>query len=105
MDFGYNLYNMINLIRTIHRWVGFTFTIFFIITAITGFILVFRKNIPDDIERIIFNIHTFEVLGVFKYFALFVALALLGLSISGIILFINIYWKKLKVEKIKNKEG
>jgi hypothetical protein len=96
---------MINLIRTIHRWVGFTFAIFFIITAITGFILVFRKNIPDDIERIIFNIHTFEIFGVFKYFALVVALALLGLSISGIILFINIYWKKLKVEKIKNKEG
>jgi uncharacterized iron-regulated membrane protein len=96
---------MINLIRTIHRWVGFTFAIFFIITAITGFILVFRKNIPENIEDTIYNIHTYEVLGVFKYFALFVALALLGLSISGIILFINIYWKKLKVEKIKSKEG
>jgi uncharacterized iron-regulated membrane protein len=92
---------MINLIRVIHRWVGFTFAIFFIITAITGFILVFRKNIPENIEDIIFNIHTYEVLGVFKYFALFVALALLGLSISGIILFINIYWKKLKVRRDK----
>ena len=92
---------MINLIRTIHRWVGFTFAIFFIITAITGFILVFRKNIPENIEDIIFNIHTYEVLGVFKYFALFVALALLGLSISGIILFINIYWKKLKIRRDK----
>jgi uncharacterized iron-regulated membrane protein len=88
---------MINLIRTIHKWVGFTFAIFFIITAITGLILVFRKNIPENIEDTIYNIHTYEVLGVFKYFALFVALALLGLSISGIILFINIYWKKLKV--------
>jgi len=96
---------MINLIRTIHRWVGFTFAIFFIITAITGFILVFRKDIPENIEDTIYNIHTYEVLGVFKYFALFVALALLGLSISGIILFINIYWKKLKMEKIKSKEG
>jgi uncharacterized iron-regulated membrane protein len=92
---------MINLIRAIHRWVGFTFAIFFIITAITGFILVFRKDIPENIEDIIFNIHTYEVLGVFKYFALFVALALLGLSISGIILFINIYWKKLKVRRDK----
>jgi len=92
---------MINLIRTIHRWVGFTFAIFFIITAITGFILVFRKNIPENIEDTIYNIHTYEVLGVFKYFALFVALALLGLSISGIILFINIYWKKLKVRRDK----
>jgi uncharacterized membrane protein len=96
---------MINLIRTIHRWVGFTFAIFFIITAITGLILVFRKNIPENIEDTIYNIHTYEVLGVFKYFALFVALALLGLSISWIILFINIYWKKLKMEKIKSKEG
>jgi len=89
---------MINLIRTIHKWVGFTFAIFFIITAITGLILVFRKNIPENVEDTIYNIHTYEVLGVFKYFALFVALALLGLSISGIILFINIYWKKLKVK-------
>jgi uncharacterized iron-regulated membrane protein len=89
---------MINLIRTIHKWVGFTFAIFFIITAITGLILVFRKNIPENVEYTIYNIHTYEVLGVFKYFALFVALALLGLSISGIILFINIYWKKLKVK-------
>jgi uncharacterized iron-regulated membrane protein len=92
---------MINLIRTIHRWVGFIFAIFFIITAITGFILVFRKNIPENIEDTIYNIHTYEVLGVFKYLALFVALALLGLSISGIILFINIYWKKLKVRRDK----
>lgn len=92
---------MINLIRTIHKWVGFTFAIFFIITAITGFILVFRKNIPENIEDTIYNIHTYEVLGVFKYFVLFVALALLGLSISGIILFINIYWKKLKVRRDK----
>jgi uncharacterized iron-regulated membrane protein len=89
---------MINLIRTIHKWVGFTFAIFFIITAITGLILVFKKNIPENVEDTIYNIHTYEVLGVFKYFALFVALALLGLSISGIILFINIYWKKLKVK-------
>jgi hypothetical protein len=48
------------------------------------------------LNDIIYNIHTFEVLGVFKYFALVVALALLGLSISGIILFINIFIKSGK---------
>ncbi len=87
---------MIKLIRVIHRWVGFIFSIFFMITAITGFILVFRKNIPNDFEDFIFNIHTYEILGVLKYFALVVALALFGLSISGIIMFIDLQFKKIK---------
>ncbi|MGC8734697.1 MAG: hypothetical protein ACP5RD_06640 [bacterium] len=90
---------MIKIIRTIHRWVGFIFAMFFIISAITGFILVFRKNIPENIEDFIFNIHTYEILGIFKYFALIVALALFGLSISGIILFIDVQLKKFKKDK------
>jgi len=66
------------------------------ITAITGFILVFRKNIPSDFEDFVYNIHTYEILGVLKYFALVVALALFGLSISGIIMFIDLQFKKIK---------
>lgn len=34
--------------------------------------------------------------GVLKYFALVVALALFGLSISGIIMFIDLQFKKIK---------
>ncbi len=87
---------MIKIIRVIHRWVGFLFSIFFMITAITGFILVFRKNIPSDFEDFIFNVHTYEILGFLKYFALVISLALFGLSISGIIMFIDLQLKKIK---------
>lgn len=64
---------MLKIIRLIHRWIGFVFAIFFIISAITGFILVFRKNLPENIKDFLYNIHTFEFLGVLKYFALIVA--------------------------------
>ncbi|MFN3995724.1 MAG: hypothetical protein ACK4GR_04245 [bacterium] len=91
---------MIKIIRIVHGWLGFIFSIFFIITSLTGIVLVFRKEIPKSFKDFVFSLHTYEF-GVLKYWAVAVGLALFGLSISGIILFISIYGSKLWKNKKK----
>ncbi|MCX7758590.1 MAG: hypothetical protein N2169_03125 [bacterium] len=83
----------IRLVRTLHSWFGFIFSVFFIATSITGIILVFRKDIPKGIKDLAFTIHTYEW-GVLKYWAIIVGLVLIGLSVTGIILFFDIQLKK-----------
>lgn len=77
---------IIKVLRNIHAWFGFLFSIFFISSSITGIILVFRKEIPTNIKEFVFRIHTLDW-GILKYWLILVGLVLFGLSSSGIILF------------------
>lgn len=89
---------MIKIIRNIHGWFGFLFSLFFIITSVTGITLVFRKEIPKDFKDFMFSLHTYDF-GVLKYWAIVVGLVLFGLSISGIILFFSVWVPKLRKNK------
>ncbi|MCS7165476.1 MAG: hypothetical protein RMJ51_04295 [Candidatus Calescibacterium sp.] len=89
---------MMKVIRTLHAWLGFIFSVFFITTAISGIVLVFREEIPKDVKDLFFTIHTYEW-GVLKYWAIIVGIILIGLSISGIILFIELQYKKVNKKR------
>ena len=93
----------IKLLRKIHSWVGFIFSIFFVITSITGIILVFRKEIPKSLKDFVFTLHTYEF-GILKYWAIVIGISLLILSISGTIIFIDSKFRKNKNEN-KNKNN
>ncbi len=86
---------MLKIIRKLHRWLGFLFSIFFISTAITGIILVFRKEIPKSLKDFVFALHTYDW-GIFKYWAIVVGIILFGLSISGIIMFFEVQLRRKK---------
>ncbi|MEN3015274.1 MAG: hypothetical protein ABDH21_04360 [bacterium] len=84
---------LLSWIRKIHAYTGITFAIFFITSAISGIILVFRNQIPKDIKEFFFTLHTWEW-GILKYWVIVVGIALIGLSISGTILFFSKHFIK-----------
>lgn len=91
---------MVKILRNIHGWLGFIFSGFLIVMGVTGIILVFRKEIPRDLKNFVFKLHTYEFDGLIflKYWTIVIGLVLLVLSISGIVLFINI-WGKIFLKK------
>lgn len=77
-------------IRKIHRTVGIFLAPFLMITALGGAILLFRRIGWLDFETAatIRSIHNWEV--VYNYVGLVVALGLLGMAISGSVIFFMI---------------
>ena len=70
----------------VHKKLGFIFAPFFILSSLTAIPLFFRKDdlYSKEIKGILLGIHNWE--GGFKYIGIILALALLIMSISGLVL-------------------
>jgi len=76
-------------IRKIHRTLAIVYSPLFVILAISGSILLFRKTeiYGKDTKSFLVSLHTWELLA--SYIGLVVGLGLLVISITGIILYFN----------------
>lgn len=76
-------------IRKYHRLTGLVFAIFFLITACTGMILLWRKaGIYDKgIKEFLLGMHNWEMVS--PYIGVILGGGLLFMSITGIIMFIK----------------
>lgn len=76
-------------LRKLHRFVAIAFSPFLLLLAITGCLLFFRKTgiYSKEIKKLIVEIHTWEI--VLPYIGLALSLALMFLTVSGIILYFN----------------
>jgi uncharacterized iron-regulated membrane protein len=76
-------------IRKFHRTCAIIFSPFFLFSAISGSILLFRKAgiYSKEIKELFVGLHTWEAVA--PYIGLILACGLLAVTISGIILFFN----------------
>jgi uncharacterized iron-regulated membrane protein len=76
-------------IRKIHRSLAIVYSPLFIILAISGCMLLFRKTgiYGEDTKSFLVSLHTWEIIA--SYIGLVIGLGLLVISITGIILYFN----------------
>jgi len=76
-------------IRKLHRITAITFAPFFILFALSGIALLFRKAdvYSKDIKSLLVSIHTWEAIA--PYIGIIGGLGLLTVVITGIIIFFN----------------
>lgn len=75
--------------RNIHRLIGLIFAPFFLITAITGIILLWRKAgiYEKSTKGILLGMHNWEIAS--SYIGVILAIGLLFMTISGLIMIIK----------------
>lgn len=76
-------------LRKLHRIVGVTFAPFFLITSLTGIILLWRKDglYDKEVKNLLISLHNWEIGA--KYIGIILAMGLLFMTVSGLILFIR----------------
>lgn len=76
-------------LRTFHRRLALVFSPFFLLTSATGIILLFRKDdlYSKEIKKLLIGLHNWEVVG--KYLGAILGLALIAVTISGILIFLK----------------
>ncbi|MGR3176621.1 MAG: hypothetical protein ACUZ8E_01025 [Candidatus Anammoxibacter sp.] len=76
-------------LRKVHRIIGIIYAPFFLITAITGIILLWRKAgfYEKGTKGVLLGIHNWE--RVSSYIGVILATGLIWMSITGIIIFIK----------------
>lgn len=76
-------------LRVFHRRVALVFSPFFIITSLTGILLLFRKDdlYGKEMKALLIGLHNWE-LGA-KYIGIILAVGLLSVTVSGILLFLK----------------
>lgn len=76
-------------VRKFHRFCAITFSPLFLLSALSGGFLLFRKAklYDKDLKELVVSLHTWEIVA--PYVGLVLALGLLIVTISGIILFFN----------------
>ncbi|MGR3318723.1 MAG: hypothetical protein ACUZ8O_09605 [Candidatus Anammoxibacter sp.] len=81
-------------LRKIHRIVGIIYAPFFLITAITGIILLWRKAgvYGKGTKGVLQGMHNWEIVS--SYIGVILAIGLIWMSITGIIIFIKLCKKK-----------
>lgn len=77
------------IIRKLHRTVGIIFVPFFLLTAVIGSLLLFRNTqiLSNRTFVILIGIHNWEIVA--HYVGVILAVAIIFMSISGIILFVQ----------------
>jgi hypothetical protein len=76
-------------LRKIHRTIGIFLAPFFMITALCGGFLLYRKLWNDyQLETTVKSIHNYEI--VFNYVGTIVALSLLAMAITGTMIWLQI---------------
>jgi len=82
------------IIRKIHRTIGIIWAPFFLLTASTGILLLFRNTGLYSIEtlKILIGLHNWEIVA--NYVGIILAIGLISMAISGILLFLQIQMRK-----------
>jgi len=81
-------------IRKLHKTVGICFAPFFLITALTGIALLWRKAgvYGSETKGLLLGLHNWEIAA--KYVGLILALGLLFMTVTGLIIAIRTARKK-----------
>ena len=76
-------------IRKIHRLIGLVFAPFFLITSLTGIVLLWRKAgvYEKETKNFLLGIHNWEMAS--SYIGAILACSLLFMTISGLIIFLK----------------
>ena len=81
-------------IRKLHRSVGLMFAPFFLITALTGMALLWRKAgvYGPDIKSFLIGIHNWEIAA--RYIGVILATGLIFMVVTGSLIFIKLIRRK-----------
>lgn len=74
-------------LRVFHRRIAIIFSPFLILSALTGIALLFRKDdlYGKETKSFLIGLHNWEIAA--KYIGIILALGLIGICISGLMLF------------------
>ena len=74
-------------VRKFHRWVGVAFAPFFLITAITGIILLWRDDevYDEKTKDFLIGLHNWEIAA--KYIGITLAIGLIFMTLTGLKMF------------------
>ena len=83
-------------LRKVHRMVGLIFAPFFILTACTGILLLWRKAdlYGREVQGTLLGLHNWE--GLASYIGVILACALLFMACSGLVILAGMYKRKSK---------
>ena len=83
-------------LRKLHRTVGFVFAPFFLLTASTGIILLWRKGdlYGPEVKNTLLGLHNWE--GLAPYIGVVLASGLLFMTCTGLAIMVGIYRRKHK---------
>jgi hypothetical protein len=84
-------------LRRIHRLVGLVFAPFFLITAVTGGILLWRRYYGPDIKHDLLGWHNWEGLG--DYLGVLLAGALAVMAVTGVALWAQMALRKRRARR------
>jgi uncharacterized iron-regulated membrane protein len=84
-------------LRRWHRVIGLVFAPFFLITAVTGAILLFRRHFGPAAKHEMLQWHNWE--GLADYVGVILAIALAWMAVTGWALWLQIYLRKRKARK------
>jgi uncharacterized iron-regulated membrane protein len=90
------------MLRKLHRIVGLIFAPFFVITAATGAILLFRRQYSPSVKHDLLEWHHWE--GLANYIGLLLAGALLFMAISGVALWGQVFFRKRRARRSARKD-
>ncbi|MBU1043145.1 MAG: hypothetical protein KJ915_01950 [Candidatus Omnitrophica bacterium] len=81
-------------IRKFHRAIGLSFSLFFLLTAITGIALLFRGTeiYGEAAKDLLVGLHNWEIAA--PYIGLILAAALIFMNITGLIILFKYHKKK-----------
>ncbi len=85
------------MLRKLHRIVGLIFAPFFIITAVTGGILLFSGQYRHDVKKRLLAWHNWE--GVSHYAGLILAASLLFMAVTGVALWLQMTLRKRRARR------
>lgn len=76
-------------IRKIHRTVGLVFSPFFLLTAITGIALLWRKAevYGSDVKGLLIGLHNWELAA--KYVGVILAAGLIYMAVTGLLMILS----------------
>ena len=75
------------MIRSLHRGIGILFVPFFLLTAVTGVVLLFRKSgwYGQSVKKTTLGLHNWEILR--EHIGIILSAALMIMGTTGILLF------------------
>lgn len=75
------------MIRTAHRSIGILFAPFFLLTAVTGIVLLFRKSgwYGQSVKKVTLGLHNWEIAR--EHIGAILAAALVFMGATGLLLF------------------
>jgi uncharacterized iron-regulated membrane protein len=83
-------------LRKLHRWVGLVMAPFLFITAVTGGVLLWRRQYNPDLKHDLLDWHNWE--GLADYLGAVLAVALAFMAISGWCLWLQVHLRKRRAK-------